>query len=54
MNREAMMTEDKAKRAMMEAAKLAEDLRMEQDETSRAENERRMLEAQVKDLQASI
>ena len=29
MNSEAMMTEDKARRAMMDAAKLAEDLRAE-------------------------
>lgn len=54
MNREAMLTEDKAKRAMMDAAKLAEDLRMEQDDTTRAEAERKMMEAQVKDLQVKL
>ena len=48
---EAMLVEDKAHRAMMEAAKLAEDLRMEQDNTQRYEADRKMLEAQVKDLQ---
>ena len=46
--------EDKAHRAMMEAAKLAEDLRMEQDNTQRCETDRKMLEAQVKDLQVPI
>ena len=46
-----MLVEDKAHRAMMEAAKLAEDLRMEQDNTQRYEADRKMLEAQVKDLQ---
>ena len=51
MNSEAMMTEDKARRAMMDAAKLAEDLRLEQEHTARADAERRAMEAQVKDLQ---
>ena len=45
------MTEDKARRAMMDAAKLAEDLRLEQEHTTRADGERRAMEAQVKDLQ---
>ena len=53
MNSEAMMTEDKARRAMMDAAKLAEDLRLEQEHTTRADGERRAMEAQVKDLQVS-
>ena len=47
------MTEDKARRAMMDAAKLAEDLRLEQEHTTRADGERRAMEAQVKDLQVS-
>ena len=51
MNSEAMMTEDKARRAMMDAAKLSEDLRLEQEHTTRADGERRAMEAQVKDLQ---
>ena len=51
MNSEAMMTEDKARRAMMDAAKLAEELRLEQEHTTRADGERRAMEAQVKDLQ---
>ena len=46
-----MMAEDRAKRSMMDAAKLAEDLRMEQDNTNRFEAERKMMEGQVKDLQ---
>jgi hypothetical protein len=51
MNTEAMLTEDKSKRAMMDAAKLADDLRMEQEMTIRSDGERKMMEAQVKDLQ---
>ena len=48
------MTEDKARRAMMDAAKLAEDLRLEQEHTTRADGERRAMEAQVKDLQVYL
>ena len=51
MKSEAMLTEDKARRAMMDAAKLAEDLRMEQEQTQRFENEKKSLEMQVKELQ---
>lgn len=46
-----MLAEDKSRMAMMDAAKLAEDLRMEQDNTQRYEQDRKMLESQVKDLQ---
>ncbi len=49
-----MLAEDKSRMAMMEAAKLAEDLRMEQDNTQRYEQERKMLESQVKDLQVRL
>ncbi len=51
---EAMLAEEKARKAMMEAAKLAEDLRIEQDNAQRYEAERKMMEAQVKDLQVSL
>ena len=51
---EARMVEDKARSAMMDAAKLADELRMEQDNTGRLDNERRLMEAQVKDLQARL
>ena len=50
---EAMLSEDKARKSMMEAAKLADDLRMEQENTNRYEAERKMLEGQVKDLQVN-
>lgn len=53
MKMETMMTEDKARKAMMDAARISEELRMEQDLTHRLENDRKMLDAQVKDLQVS-
>ena len=51
---EARMVEDKARIAMMDAAKLADELRLEQDNTARSDNERRIMESQVKDLQARL
>ena len=54
MNSEAMMTEDKARRAMMDAAKLAEELRSEQELVARLEHDRKIAEAQIKDLQIRI
>ncbi|CAB4054206.1 MYH6_7 [Lepeophtheirus salmonis] len=54
MNSEATMAEEKAKNAMMDAAKLAEELRAEQDMTIKIENERKAIEAQVKDLQIRL
>merc|ERR1712136_446739 len=53
-NTEARMVEDKARMAMMDAAKLADELRIEQDQTSRLDNERRIMESQVKELQARL
>merc|ERR1712152_127373 len=41
-----------AARSMVDAARLAEELRMEQDTASVLERERKVLEAQVKDLQS--
>ncbi len=51
---EAMLSEERARKAMMDAARLAEELRMEQDNTQRIDAERRMMEGQVKDLQARL
>merc|ERR1711931_620639 len=41
-------------RTMLDAAKLAEELRNEQDHTARVEQDRRVAEAQIKDLQIKI
>merc|ERR1712241_380830 len=49
---EAKISEEKAARSMVDAARLAEELRMEQDTASVLERERKVLEAQVKDLQS--
>jgi myosin heavy chain 6/7 len=49
---EAKMSEEKAARSMIDAARLAEELRMEQDAASLLERERKVLEAQVKDIQS--
>merc|ERR1711981_1395733 len=54
MKNEAMIADEKAKRSMLDAAKLAEELRNEQDHTARVEQDRRIAEAQIKDLQIKI
>jgi myosin heavy chain 6/7 len=51
MSSEASMSEEKAARSMIDAARIAEELRMEQDTASMLERERKVLEAQVKDIQ---
>jgi len=48
---ELKMAEDNAKKAMADAAKLAEELRHEQEHSSSIEKLRRTLESQVKELQ---
>merc|ERR1711971_240855 len=52
MAHEAAMSEEGAMRAMMDAARLAEELRTEQEVAMATERDRRLLEAQVKDLVA--
>merc|ERR1712077_4116 len=47
---EAAMSEEKAQRAMIDAARLADELRAEQDCAQGLERERKLLEAQVKDM----
>merc|ERR1711913_177389 len=47
---EAKNSEDKAKKAMVDAARLADELRAEQDHAQAAETTKKTLEAQVKDL----
>merc|ERR1712086_387279 len=51
---EAGMSEEKAQRAMIDAARLADELRGEQDLAQCLERERKLLEAQVKDMQARV
>merc|ERR1712012_934562 len=51
---EAHMSEEKAQRAMIDAARLADELRAEQEAAQNLERERRLLEAQVKDMQARL
>merc|ERR1712226_1251353 len=46
---EAHMSEEKAQRAMIDAARLADELRMEQDMAMALERDKKLLEAQVKD-----
>ncbi|CAL4063540.1 unnamed protein product [Meganyctiphanes norvegica] len=47
---EAKNSEDKAKKAMVDAARLADELRAEQDHAHASETAKKSLEAQVKDL----
>ena len=48
------MSEEKAARAMIDAARLAEELRAEQDMAAILERDRKVGEAQVKDVQARV
>merc|ERR1712025_457191 len=48
---EASLSEEKAQRAMVDAARLAEELRQEQDVAMALERDKKLLEAQVKDAQ---
>ena len=54
MANEARMSEEKAARSMIDAARLAEELRAEQDLASLLERDRKVGEAQVKDVQACV
>merc|ERR1711983_75280 len=54
MANEARLSEEKAARAMVDAARLAEELRAEQDLAAQLERDRKVGEAQVKDLQARV
>ena len=50
MAHEAALSEEKAQKAMIDAARLADELRSEQDVAMAYERDRKLLEAQVKDL----
>merc|ERR1711951_136033 len=54
MTSEAKMSEEKAQRSMIDAARLAEELRGEQDDAMMLERDKKLLEAQVKDAQARL
>merc|ERR1712128_370644 len=51
---EASMSEDKAQRAMVDAARLADELRQEQEIAMALERDKKLLEAQVKDAQNRV
>merc|ERR1712061_904521 len=51
---EAKLCEDKASKSMIDAARLAEELRGEQDVAQQMEKARRILEAQSKDMQQRL
>merc|ERR1711990_409893 len=51
---EAGMSDDKAQRAMIDAARLADELRTEQDMAMMLERDKKLLEAQVKDAQTRV
>merc|ERR1712051_481340 len=54
MSAEAALSEDKAQKAMIDAARLADELRSEQECAMGLERDRKLLEAQVKDHQARL
>jgi len=51
---EARLSEEKAAKAMIDAARLADELRAEQEGAQHTERDRRLLEAQAKDLHARL
>merc|ERR1712179_838504 len=51
---EAKNSEDKAKKAMIDAARLADELRAEQEHAHKSETAKKSLEAQYKDLQLKL
>jgi myosin protein heavy chain/myosin heavy chain 6/7 len=54
MANEAHLSEEKAKKAMIDAARLADELRGEQDLAQQFEKERKLLECQIKDIQQRL
>merc|ERR1712050_242221 len=51
---EAQMSEEKAQRAMVDAARLADELRGEQEVSMALDRDKKLLEAQVKDAQTRL
>merc|ERR1711981_1257727 len=54
MSSEAALSDDKAKKSMVDAARLAEELRGEQDMAQAFEKDRKLLECQIKDVQQRL
>merc|ERR1719402_1208925 len=54
MTAEAHLSEEKAQRAMIDAARLADELRQEQELAMNLERDKKLLEAQVKDAQNRV
>merc|ERR1719341_983820 len=54
MTMEARMSEEKAQKAMIDAARLAEELRTEQDASMMLERDKKLLEVQLKDSQCRL
>jgi len=54
MSSEAALSDDKAKKAMIDAARLADELRNEQELAQSFERERKLYECQVKDIQQRL
>merc|ERR1712073_245727 len=54
MSAEASISEEKSKKAMVDAARIADELRSEQDVAQCFEKDRKLLECQVKDMQQRL
>merc|ERR1711997_616630 len=54
MANEALLSEEKAKKAMVDAARLADELRTEQELAQVFERDRKLYECQVKDMQSRL
>merc|ERR1712008_90065 len=54
MVREASLSEEKCKKAMIDAARLADELRSEQELALNFERDRKLMECQVKDMAAKL
>merc|ERR1712061_461938 len=54
MANEAHLSDDKAKKAMVDAARLADELRQEQDIAVQLEKDRKLMECQAKDMQHQL
>merc|ERR1712046_56612 len=54
MGSEASISEDKSKKAMVDAARIADELRSEQDMGQCFEKDRKLLECQAKDMQGRL
>ena len=54
MNAEAHLSEQKSQKAMVDAARIADELRQEQEYTQNLEADRKILECQVKEMQQRL